>query len=116
MTNHQTPPFREVTAVEAVALARDGFRVIDVREQSEWDAGHVAGATLLPLGELAERIGEVAPDKDARCSCSLRGRRPLRARGRPAGRDGLHQPREHEGADRPLEGAGRPVGGAHASS
>jgi molybdopterin/thiamine biosynthesis adenylyltransferase/rhodanese-related sulfurtransferase len=85
MTNHQTPPFREVPAVEAVALARDGFRVIDVREQSEWDAGHVAGATLLPLGELAERIGEVAPDKDAPLllHCAVGGR-SARAAGRLA--------------------------------
>jgi sulfur-carrier protein adenylyltransferase/sulfurtransferase len=65
MTNDQTRPFREVSAAEAVALARDGYRVIDVREQSEWDSGHVAGATLLPLGDVRERIGEVVPDKDA---------------------------------------------------
>jgi molybdopterin/thiamine biosynthesis adenylyltransferase/rhodanese-related sulfurtransferase len=54
--------YRDVDAAEAVALARDGYRVIDVREQSEWDAGHVAGATLLPLGEVRQRIGEVVPD------------------------------------------------------
>ena len=77
--------FREVTAAEAVALARDGYRVIDVREQSEWDAGHVADATLLPLGELAERIGEVAPDKDAPLllHCAV-GARSARAAGRLA--------------------------------
>jgi len=68
--------FREVTAAGAVALARDGHRVIDVREQSEWDAGHVAGATLLPLGDVAERIGEVVPDKDAPLllHCAVGGR------------------------------------------
>lgn len=55
---------REVGLAEGVALARDGYRVIDVRERSEWDAGHVAGAALLPLGELPERITEVAPDHD----------------------------------------------------
>ena len=65
MNNDQTRPFREVTAADAVALAREGYRVIDVREQVEWDAGHVAGATLLPLGDVQRRIAEVAPDKDA---------------------------------------------------
>jgi molybdopterin/thiamine biosynthesis adenylyltransferase/rhodanese-related sulfurtransferase len=65
MTDQSNPTFREVSAAEAVALARDGYRVIDVREQNEWDAGHVAGATLLPLREVPERIGEVAPDRDA---------------------------------------------------
>jgi len=71
-----TNTFREVTAAEAVALARGGHRVIDVREQSEWDAGHVAGATLLPLADVPQRIGEVAPDKEAPLllHCAVGGR------------------------------------------
>jgi sulfur-carrier protein adenylyltransferase/sulfurtransferase len=56
---------RQVGTEEAIRLVADGYRVIDVREQHEWDAGHVAGATLLPLGEVANRIAEVAPDRDA---------------------------------------------------
>ncbi len=76
MTNDQNRPFREVTAAEAVALARDGYRVIDVREQSEWDSGHVAGATLLPLGEVSQRVAEVAPDRDTPLllHCAVGGR------------------------------------------
>jgi len=66
MSNDQTPTFREVSGAEAVALARDGYRVVDVREQSEWDAGHVAGATLLPLADVPQRIGDVEPDRNAR--------------------------------------------------
>ena len=83
--NHQSPPFREVSGAEAVALAREGHRVIDVREQSEWDAGHVAGATLLPLGDVATRIEEVAPEKDAPLllHCAVGGR-SARAAGRLA--------------------------------
>ena len=65
MTDQPNRTFREVTAAEAVGLAREGYRVIDVREQNEWDAGHVAGATLVPLRELPERIAEVAPDRAA---------------------------------------------------
>jgi molybdopterin/thiamine biosynthesis adenylyltransferase/rhodanese-related sulfurtransferase len=64
VTNEPTNAVREVSTAEAVALARDGYRVIDVREQSEWDAGHVAGATLLPMREVPERIAEVVPDRD----------------------------------------------------
>jgi sulfur-carrier protein adenylyltransferase/sulfurtransferase len=55
---------RQVGIAEAIRLAADGYRVIDVREQHEWDAGHIAGAELLPLGQLAQRIAEVAPDRD----------------------------------------------------
>ncbi len=64
MTNQPTNAVREVSTAEAVALAREGYHVIDVREQSEWDAGHVAGATLLPMREVPDRIAEVAPDRD----------------------------------------------------
>jgi molybdopterin/thiamine biosynthesis adenylyltransferase/rhodanese-related sulfurtransferase len=60
----QPRPVREVNVADAVTLARNGYRVIDVREQSEWDAGHVAGATLLPIREVPERIGQVVPDRD----------------------------------------------------
>ena len=76
MTNDSTGPFREVGTEEAISLASEGHRVIDVREQSEWDAGHVAGATLLPLGEVAERIAEIAPDRDAPLllHCAVGGR------------------------------------------
>ena len=55
--------FREVDVAEAVRLADEGYELIDVREPSEWDAGHVAGATLLPLGEVASRITEIVPDR-----------------------------------------------------
>ena len=65
MTTRPTPAVREVAAPEAVRLAQEGYRVIDVREQSEWDAGHVAGATLLPMRDVPDRIDEIAPDRDA---------------------------------------------------
>lgn len=73
---HPNPAFREVGAAEAVRLADQGFHVIDVREQSEWDAGHVSGATLLPLAEVTHRIAEVVPDRDAPLllHCAVGGR------------------------------------------
>ena len=40
--------------------------MIDVREPYEWDTGHVAGATSLPLADIPQRIAEVEPDRDAR--------------------------------------------------
>ena len=54
---------RDVDAADAVGLALRGYRVSDVRAPAEWDAGHVTGATLLPLGEVGERIREFAPDR-----------------------------------------------------
>ena len=39
-----------------------GAKLIDVREQSEWDESHLADAIHIPQGELLERLDEVAPD------------------------------------------------------
>jgi molybdopterin/thiamine biosynthesis adenylyltransferase/rhodanese-related sulfurtransferase len=38
--------------------------VIDVRERHEWDAGHIPATVHLPLGQVADRIATVVPDRD----------------------------------------------------
>mgnify|MGYP000880118061 FL=1 len=50
---------REIS-VDAIAADTD-VPVVDVREQDEWDAGHVPHAIHIPMGEIVERIAEV-PD------------------------------------------------------
>ena len=59
------------------AGTRDGSaQVIDVREQHEWDAGHIAGAVHIPLAELPERLDDL-PDEDlGSLVAMLRGERP----------------------------------------
>ena len=42
----------EVDAAEAARRLHEGARLLDVREQHEWDAGHVPGALHVPLGRL----------------------------------------------------------------
>ena len=73
-------PFREVSAAEALELASSGWRILDVREQGEWNEGHIPGATLVPLADVPSRIGEVAPDREAPLlvHCAV-GARSLRA-------------------------------------
>jgi molybdopterin/thiamine biosynthesis adenylyltransferase/rhodanese-related sulfurtransferase len=44
----------------------DGALLIDVREPHEWDEAHLAGAKLVPLATVAERIDELAPDRSQR--------------------------------------------------
>ncbi len=56
---------REVGAADAVALAREGSVVIDVREPHEWRAGHIAGAHHVPLGAVPERVPDLVPDPHA---------------------------------------------------
>jgi len=62
--------------------------VVDVREQSEWDEGHLEGARLVPLSTLkadaknkdfVEKLArEVPKDKIVYCHCKA-GRRALTA-------------------------------------
>ena len=60
---------REVSREEAQALIEDGAQLVDVRVAHEWDAGHIAGATHLPLEELAERSGELDPERPVVLYC-----------------------------------------------
>ncbi len=51
------------TAREEIA---SGTKLIDVREQNEWDESHIDAALHVPQGELVERIDEIAPDTSER--------------------------------------------------
>ena len=57
---------QEVTPAEAQQLAQDGVTVVDVRESSEWDEGHLPGAVHVPRGFLESRIESAVPDRDRR--------------------------------------------------
>lgn len=53
----------QVTVMEAAALRDGGALMLDVREPAEWTAGHIPGATLIPLGELPGRLAELPRDR-----------------------------------------------------
>jgi len=55
---------REISPPEAQQRQRAGATLIDVREQVEWDAGHIPGAVFIPLGQLGDEIAAAVPDKD----------------------------------------------------
>lgn len=50
------------------------FTVLDVREHHEWSAGHIDGATHIPLGELQARVGELDPAARTLVVCHVGGR------------------------------------------
>jgi rhodanese-related sulfurtransferase len=54
--------------------------LLDVREPWEYLAGHVPGATLIPLSELEERVNEVPRDRPILAICHT-GQRSLTAAG-----------------------------------
>lgn len=43
--------------------------LLDVREPYEYQEGHIAGARLLPLGDLARRMGELPQDREILVIC-----------------------------------------------
>ncbi|MEV6210361.1 rhodanese-like domain-containing protein [Kitasatospora sp. NPDC051914] len=47
--------------------------LLDVREQDEWDAGHVDGALHIPIGQVIARLGEL-PDEKLYVVCRVGGR------------------------------------------
>ena len=56
-------PAPEIAAAEAAEEIASGALVVDVREQVEWDAGHISGAVWIPLGELGSRVDELPRDR-----------------------------------------------------
>lgn len=64
---------KEITVAKAKEM-NDAF-FLDVREQDEWDAGHIEGATLFPLSKLKEGERPTLPtDQDVIIYCKSGGR------------------------------------------
>ncbi|MDB6158560.1 MAG: beta-lactamase domain protein [Gammaproteobacteria bacterium] len=60
-------PFMSLTELKARIDAHDAdLIVLDVRERDAYTAGHVAGARLLPRGQLELRVNEELPDPTIR--------------------------------------------------
>jgi hydroxyacylglutathione hydrolase len=68
-------PLETSPAVSLDQLRGDnGCLMLDVRNQVEWDAGHVPGAKHLPLGYLLDRLDEIPRDRPLAVHCQGGGR------------------------------------------
>jgi rhodanese-related sulfurtransferase len=47
----------------------DEIQLLDVREDDEWTAGHIASAIHIPMGELSTRRDELADDRPIVAVC-----------------------------------------------
>ena len=70
----------QVTAQDLKAsLAHNAVTLIDVRNQSEWDAGSIPWARHMQLGTLADRIADIPRDKPIILYCAAGGRSSIGA-------------------------------------
>ena len=60
-------PVSTWTAEEVRAFLRrrsaESYNLIDVRQPGEYESGHLPGARLIPMAELANRLGELDRSK-----------------------------------------------------
>ena len=59
--------YQQITQEEAKEMMdNQEVIILDVREQDEYDSGHIPGAVLLPVGTIDEETAaEVIPEKDS---------------------------------------------------
>ena len=64
--NDQEAVYMNITAQEAREImdTEEGYIILDVRTQAEYDEKHIPGAILIPDYEIKERAEEELTDKD----------------------------------------------------
>ena len=64
--NGQGAVYVNITAEEAKQImdSEEGYIILDVRTQEEYDQGHIPGAIVISHEKIAEKAEEVLTDKD----------------------------------------------------
>jgi rhodanese-related sulfurtransferase len=66
-------PMSDFDTVTVNEIPADG-KILDVREDYEWVAGHADGALHIPLDQLPQRLNDLDPDEDLYVICRTGGR------------------------------------------
>ena len=69
----ETPQDITVADLDSSDPIPEGYALLDVREDDEWEAGHAPGAVHIPLGDLPDRVDEL-PDEELLVICRSGGR------------------------------------------
>jgi len=110
-----TASVRQATAAEVEQGLRDGdVTLVDVRAESEWNEGHIAGATAIPLGRLPERLAELDRSRPVVTQCQSGSRSAIAASVLLA--HGFSDVRNLAGGIKGWIASGRPVEGEEAES
>ena len=71
-------PVDSMDAVEAKKYIKEhpqgSFTLLDVRQPSEYEAGHISGSKLVPLPELKDRLAEIDSEQPVITYCAIGGR------------------------------------------
>ena len=59
----------EISAAQAYEKYQQGAFFLDVRTQEEWNQGHIAKSTLIPLDSLQGRLSDLPRDQDIVVVC-----------------------------------------------
>ncbi len=98
-----------VDVKQGAAMQKQGALLLDVREQNEYAAVHAPGSTLIPLGQLSSRLGEIQQYKNKPIAVVCRsGRRSAQGVGL-LHKAGFTQAVNVEGGMNAWESAGLPV-------
>ena len=64
--NDQGAAYLNITPEEAKQImdSEEGYIILDVRTQEEYDEGHISGAIVISHEEITEKAEEVLTDKD----------------------------------------------------
>ena len=64
--NDQEAAYMNITAEEAKQImeSREGYIILDVRTQAEYDEGHIPGAIQISHDEITEKAEDVLTDKE----------------------------------------------------
>ena len=61
--------YRQVHVSDVRGLVESGAYIVDVREESEYAAGHIKGAHNIPLSQLRGRLDEIPKDVPVYVHC-----------------------------------------------
>lgn len=59
---------------DSLLKSNPAVQLIDVRTQSEWDRGYIAGAKLIPVDQIEARQGEIDKSRPVLLYCAAGGR------------------------------------------
>ena len=71
-------PVKSMDALQAkdylAANPSESFTILDVRQQGEYESGHIPGSKLIPLPDLNDRMDEIDAKKPTIVYCAVGGR------------------------------------------